>query len=263
MPEDSTIDTIALELLAGVPPQDPQQEQASEEVQDPIQEQGEPQVQQAVMTEDFVKMNGLPNFFVGKPFEELAKSYSHANRKLSQLPPKNETKVAPQEPLPQDDEIPDPVEDFEGFKKWYKESNKRMQEEAVQIALSRVNPELEVVSRMKQQEQIAYIEKELSKEFSAEEIQAISKEYLESTPGIESKIPLYQANPDMLIYDLTLYGKAKKLPELAKRNGQEAVNKIAQTINKVQPVKTPSIVKPQSQKNSSVIDEIADDLMGL
>jgi len=262
MPEDSTIDTIAMELLAGVPPQDPPEEQASPEVQDPPEEQGEldPQVHQAVMTEEFVEANGLPNFFVGKPFDELAKSYSHANRKLSQLPPKHEKAAPPQEQEPQED-MPDPVEDLDAYKQWLQKRFNQIREDARKEALQQVTPELEVVARMKQQEQIAYINSQLLKEFSPDEIEEISKEYLQM-PGVqEYKIPIYREHPDLLIQDLTLFGKAKKLPNMAKAKGKEVVDRLAQQVKTSAPVKSPSIVKPSGGQTRSSIDDIADDLM--
>lgn len=145
MPEQTTAQEILndLENEEGLtPPAQEVQPEGPEVIEEPVKEEvkeekpkDEPSAQ--VITKEFVEKHGLSKHLVGKPIDELGNSYSNMikqdtklSQELAQLrgtvedlkvqATKTEQKAAIEETVGELGEIPDPVDDIDGYKAWMK-----------------------------------------------------------------------------------------------------------------------------------------------
>lgn len=125
--------------------EEPKDSEESKDSQEPEKgkEQSEPVVDDSII-EQFPYLRS----YYGKPLKQVAVAYGHlvreltkAKMELSELK-KSKTEVKL-------DEVPDPIEDPEGFKKWYAAEQQRIREEALQEAKLQAQPQVDWVGEVK------------------------------------------------------------------------------------------------------------------
>lgn len=214
-----------------------QDEQAQEE------EQGEPTI-----TEEQAKEWGLHHSFVGKPISELGKAYrnlaSDYTRKSQKLKELEKPSEETQDIL---DDMPDPVEDLEAFKKWVK----------AELSKKNRDPELEAyIQREKEEKILNAIQSELPKGVKAEDIikEWGAQGYVQS----ESDVQYFVNRPEVFVNSVLTYYKATLAD---KKSGDKKVQKATKALSTNQP----NIMDINSEsrtggKGDDLLGEILEDL---
>ncbi len=151
---------------------------------------------ESVITEELVKELGLSNSFIGKPIKELGKSYVELLKLegkrgndiadlrnqvnvLQEQATKKEEKQAIKETKDEFGEMPDPIDDPDGYKVWMKEFKTNLISEMKEEILKELSPALKRTEHLSTKEMIGdtieLIQKGLPDGENAEEV---LKEYI-------------------------------------------------------------------------------------
>lgn len=239
--------------------EDVQDEQTSE-VEDSQEEetsQEEPTQGEPTITEEQAKAWGLHHSFVGKPIAELGEAYrnlvadytrkSQRLKELEKQKPSEET----QEIL---DDMPDPVEDLDGFKEWVKK----------QISNPRRDPEIEAyIQREKEQKILQAIQTQLPDNV---DVEGVIREWGQAGyVQNERDLEYWLNHPETFVNSVAMFYTAnelrKKQMKEAKLRGDNDVKKTERAIR----TKQTSVTELNSEgrargDKSGVVGELLDDL---
>ncbi len=248
-------DSIIKEMLDDASLETPVEEEetkANEEAETQ-EEESATNNEEPVITEEQAREWGLHHSFVGKPISELGKAYrnltadyTRKSQKLKELEkPDKET----QEVL---DDMPDPIEDIDGFKKWVKQ----------QLAKDKVNPEIEAyIQREKEERILSAIKEKLPKDVNVEDV--IKQWGMAGYVQDEKDYNYFMSRPEVFVNSVTTFYKAQELAqkeiEEAKKRGDYEVNKTARAFKKKEDV-TSLNSSPRKTKKSGLVGELVNDL---
>lgn len=248
LPEQPEESELIKEMLGDEEVEPPQEPEKPEVVKD---EPKEPTI-----TEEFAKRHGLPKGFVGKPIEEIGKAYKEANKTISKLGQERAnlekqiseisnktTKSTFKEKL---DELPDPIDDLEGFR------------EKMAVLLEEVREASKPQPKSPEEVFIAELSSRLPKGVDIEQL--IEDFRWDNEDEIAEMQSEYQKAPRLLVRDIVKYHTQKEKEKDSKQSTKEKHEKV---VNKFEKPKTSSNISSQSRvqpQESSLIKEMLENL---
>ena len=238
MPIDQALSSLMSELTEEVETTNPEEEvEETEEVltqneSEEAEEEEETESEESedstpLITEKIAKEAGLPKELVGKPIDELGKSYRNLltdyTKKSSELAElkKVQVKDTPKETEKElsIDEMPDPIEDIEGFREWMKRYDAQSR--------NRLKKELEPIETAKKAQTVKDTFDNIADAVGKNvDIKSLIDEWGEHSELSESDYEIYLSNPKRLIKPVIdfYYAKAYKqqlMKQKAKTNEAE------------------------------------------
>ena len=257
-----------------------------EETENKQKEEIQKEESESVISEEMVKELGLSNTFIGKPIKELGKShlelqkaYSKQGNDIGELrkqieilqeqATKKEEKQAIKETKDEFGEMPDPIDDPDGYKVWMKEFKTNLISEMKEEILKELSPALKRTEHLSTKEMIGdtieIIQKSLPDGENAldvlNEYVAENKEYFEELLSSgKGRTPESLAKETIRDYKAKQFDKQNKLTD-------EEIKKIAsdkareQLIKKNEATKSSNLnTNSRENKKSSIISDIVRDL---
>lgn len=225
----------------------------------------EPEKPQTVITEEFARENNLPDFMVGKPLKELAKSYKLLEKQFTKVTQELSSvkKAKAEEPAPKQVEeeldIPDPAdyEDSASYKKAMKVYESKLSAKIKQETLAEVQRGSQEINEMVNQRKIEAIREAIQAQLpeGADASQVIQDYVADNEEQLQDLQPVYARNPNLLVKHVITHFKATNKPK--NDSVTQAVKKIATA-----PVKdgySKQRVSAEPTKKSFVA-ELADDV---
>lgn len=230
-----------------------------------------------VISEELASEYHLPDWMIGKPISELAKSYREAQKFISQgkhKQPKVEEKVDGKvEEKVQDvmEDLPDPIDEPEKFrtalKKALSEAESKAEQRVLKLIEERYQPyfkRVEEEATTAQQRQIASdIQEALG--IDAGGMQEVLKAFVESNPKrVKALQKTYAEDPELLVEDVKNFYYSQQYEETRKEISKKATE---QTISKIKGAQTQKPTAPQrisvGAKPVGLVDELLADEMEL
>ena len=234
--------------------EDVQEEQTSEETPNEETQEEQPS-QEPVITEEQAREWGLHHSFVGKPISELGKAYRNLTADYTRKSQKlKELEKPSQETQDILDDMPDPVEDIEGFKKWMKK----------QLSAKRRDPEIEeYIQQEKEAKILAAISSQLPDGVDAGEV---IREW--GTAGYvqnEQDLNYFLNRPQVFVNSVLTFYKAQELSkkelEQAKKKGDNEVKKVTKALRTKQAKASDLNSETRTRETTGIVGEILDDLI--
>lgn len=220
MPIDQALSSLMSELTDEAEATNPEEE--VEETEEVLTENENDEAEEAeaeaedsedstlLITEKIAKEAGLPKELIGKPIDELGKSYRNLladyTKKASELAElkKVQVKDTPKEAEKElsIDEMPDPIEDIEGFKEWMKRYDAQSK--------SRLKQELKPIEDAKRAQSVKDTFDNIADAVGKNvDIKTLIDEWGEHSGLSEEDYEIYTSNPKRLIKPVIDYYYAK------------------------------------------------------
>lgn len=269
MSQDNNFVQDLIASVGGESVQEPKQELETPEPQ-PVKSQepevkSEPEKPQTVITEEFARENNLPDFMVGKPLKELAKSYKHLEKQFTKVTQELSSikKAIPEEPAPKQVEeeldIPDPADydDSASYKKAMKVYESKLSAKIKKETLAEVQRGSQEINEMVNQRKIEAIRDAIQSQLpeGVEASQVIQDYIADNEEQLQDLQSVYSRNPNLLVKHVVTHYKATSRPKTDPV--KEAVKKIASA-----PVKDGYSKQrvPAEPAKKSFVSELADEV---